>query len=58
MLYPSSKGDHARDYRVVKVILVPERIMECVLLEAVSAHMKEKMVPGNSSMDLPRFNKT
>lgn len=30
--------------------------MDCVLSEAVSAHMKENKVPGNSSMDLPRVN--
>lgn len=32
--------------RLVSFTLIPEKIMECVLLEAITGHMKDRMMTG------------
>lgn len=56
MIFKKYEKDHKKDYKLFKIVLIPERILECDLSEDVSAHVKENKVPGNSSMDLSRVN--
>lgn len=53
-IFKNDKKNHLRGYRLIKGDLVPERIIECALSEAVSAYMKENKVLRNCSMDLLR----
>lgn len=56
VIFKKYEKNHKKDYKLFKIVLIPERILECDLSEDVSAHVKENKVPGNSSMDLSRVN--
>lgn len=42
------KKENLSNYRLVSITLVPGKVMEQMCLEAISSHVKDKKVVGNS----------